>query len=405
MGANSGPAAKQRRVDRRDRPWLDAYNVALCGPLDLPTATELESAIVELAAAYPHSRVAWVLDQKTRRWRTSAPVVSIRSGDPTVDVGRTLDRTAGDVDFTGAIDLVRYEKHLAMRISHGICDGAFVGRILAAIYLTARAGEAYRWPGSSRDPRFPLTRTIMRKFATKPSSIRAAVADRPAALTGSSTELEPWARSRRTMFATTAPETYRKFIASGRQAAPNASRFAIQVAAGLRALAAVGLAVQPQVSVIFDLRRYGLSPDMHGNFVVGVPMDLAATDSPEKISRAIRSTAESGRPLLTQVLTTSRLSRPPTPSTTAPAHSRAAVAFSSLGQPPGIRELPFDGSAAPLFAGAVEPGGPTGLTFLFIELAGALHTSISFHDNVIDPVLVRSALDLFGAHPDDLVTG
>ena len=77
-------------VERRDRPWLDAYATVVCGPMSMPSTGELRQALTALAERYPESRLTWRLDPTKRYWRndrTAESIVTDGVWDDSLEVG------------------------------------------------------------------------------------------------------------------------------------------------------------------------------------------------------------------------------------------------------------------------------------------------------------------------------
>src|SRR5918998_1048966 len=64
-------------VQRRDRPWLDAYVGALIGPFAMPSTEHIRDAVTALVERYPDSRLNWRLDDTGRRWQPTRTAESI----------------------------------------------------------------------------------------------------------------------------------------------------------------------------------------------------------------------------------------------------------------------------------------------------------------------------------------
>ena len=208
-----------------------------------------------------------------------------------------------------------------------------------------------------------------------------------------------WSRSRRTVYrsvpAKLAAQVYEHCAATS----PNASKFGVQAALLLGALKKVGLAISPDVRVMVDLRRYLGAGLIDGNFFAGVPMKIHSDMTPTEITTTTRRTKESGRPLLNQMLTSTRLGKPvPVPTERTPGEL-PQVTFSFLGAPPTVQMLPFVTGERPVYAASVEPAGPDGLTFVHGECAGQMILNACFHDNVIDADLMNEVLDLVVTDP------
>ena len=397
-------------MHHRDRQWLSSTVGALCGPFDMPSVEALRAAVVAVSERHPHSRLTWQVGRHRKTWRTDAlhadpttpGLVVDRSDSPEDDFGAMIDSLVADDEIGWPLGLVRYENYLGLRMSHGLGDGRMYSRVVSSVMQTAFDGEVRPW--SARPARgSPLLAGVRRTFGHAPMLLRSAVADRPkAGPPRSAGEERLWRPSRATEVMTLAPAVVETVSAWAATNAPRASMFALYTVLLMRGLEATGIVVDPQVSVLFDLRRYLADGSVDGNFVAGVPLNIGARQSPEDVSSALRSTAASGRPLATQAMTVISGVRA--------GHSRKNVdcvdlaalprlTVSSLGRPTDVGALPYVDRAKALYIGGVEPDGPLGITALMIETSGGLHISLSFHDNVIGRQRVRDTMKWLRTDP------
>lgn len=393
-------------VQRRDRPWLDAYVGALIGPFAMPSLRAVREAVTALTDRYPESRLNWCLDTTRRRWqatRTAESIVTEAGWCDELSVGDTLDAIVRDNSLGPPLSLIRFPNYLGIKMSHGIGDGRIFNTILAAVAHTAMTSEIRPWPAQLAG-RSPLAVATCQTFGRHPSLIRAAVADRfPKERTQHAASSRPWSPSRRTI---AIPIKHSEFDAmnsiSGKsEKGPN--RYAVQIGLMLRALTAVGLKVSRDVNVVVDLRRYLGWRFIDGNFLAGVPMTMGPETTPEQISETMRASVHSARPLATQLLSSLRNGR----ASTAPVNSmdlNAAirVTFSGLASPE-YDNLPFLSGSQMVVAGSVEPDGPLGLTFLMTQMSSVTWINASFHDNVIDAATVERAIRLVASDPVELL--
>jgi hypothetical protein len=80
------------------------------------------------------------------------------------------------------------------------------------------------------------------------------------------------------------------------------------------------------------------------------------------------------------------------------------VTFSYLGAPPQVDWLPYLPDQQPVYAAAVEPGGPNGLTFIQGHCRSVMILNACFHDNVIDPEPLAAAFALIRSDPIGLLS-
>jgi hypothetical protein len=395
-------------VQRRDRPWVDAYVTVLVGSFAMPSTDALREAVTALADRYPDSRLTWSLDPTKRYWRndrTAKSVVTERAWDDAVDVGARLDAMLRDESLDPPLTLIRYPNHIGLKMSHSVGDGRLFLTVIAAVLQTAVTGEVAPWPVQSAG-RYPLIAMACRTFGRHPALLKSAIGDRvPHGDVDTPVVTRPWVPSRRTHHAAMSRQRADEIFAWGREFAPRASQFALQVTLVLRALKHVGLEILSDVRVVVDLRRYLGWRYVDGNFVAGVPMRIGWQMTPEQISSMIKTTNGSGRPLAGQIQASLRGGGTAMPTATSvDPEGLPRVTFSNMGRSPEIDSLPVLTDRPAIYAGSVEPDGPLGLTFLFAENSWVMTTSACFHDNVIAPGLVSEATSLMTSDPIGLLT-
>ncbi len=415
VGADSTDTkVRATRVQRRDQPWIGAVVTTLCGPFDMPSTADIEHAVAALSRRYPHSRLGWGLDETKRHWVIPSADAGTRQGAVVVErsraghtsLGQTLDAMVADRTVDASLVIFRYEDHFGVRMSHEYGDGRFYDEVIGALMSAAGPGNPASWT-IGPTTRFPLTTAVVRTFATKPTRVLAAIADRPprprAEPVGAETRSLPWAPDRRTVSAVIPNELREQMIAWGRSAAPGASWFALVTSMLLRSVEVAGMRVADDVSIVMDLRRFLRKRDLDGNFVIGVPFAVSCHTPPAEIGSMIRSAVLSGRPVAAQAASTLRgWRRGSVPVTMDPAQL-PRVTFTSVGTPPRINALAFRPGAPAIASGSVEPEGPHGLTFLISETADTCVVTASFHQNVIDAEVVTEALRLAQTEPTEIL--
>jgi hypothetical protein len=394
-------------VQRRDRPWVDAYVTVLVGSFAMPSIDALREAVTALSDRYPDSRLTWSLDATKRYWRndrTAESVVIERAQHDAADVAARLDAMSRDESLDPPLTLIRYPEHIGLKMSHSVGDGRLFLTIIAAVLQTAITGEVAPWPVQSAG-RYPLIAMACRTFGRQPALLKSAITDRvPHGGVVRPGAMRSWAPSRRTHCAAMSRQRADEIFAWGREFAPRASRFALLVTLVLRALKQVGMEVMSDVRVVVDLRRYLGWRYLDGNFVAGVPMRLNWQMTPEQISSDIKTTNGSGRPLAGQIQASLRGGTAMPMPTSVDPEGLPRVTFSYIGRSPEIGSLPVLTDRPAIYAGSVEPDGPLGITFLFAENSWVVTTSACFHDNVIAPALVSEAASLMISDPIGLLT-
>jgi hypothetical protein len=399
---------KTIRVQRRDRPWVDAWLSVLCGPFEMPSIDTLRQAVTALAEKYPHSRLTWRLDATKRYWRnerTAESIVVEREFDDSLDVGAHLDAIARDESLDPPLTLIRYPHYLGMKMSHGMGDGRYFVAIITAVLHTAFMGAVVPWPGQPAG-RFPLIEAALRTYGKNPALFLDAVKDRPRHIPESTPSgTRPWSPSRRTLHVTIPSDQAAEIFRWGEEFAPGASHAAIRMTLILRAMERVGMRISSDVRIVADLRRYLGWRFIDGNFIAGVSTNISADMNPVQVSSLIKRTNKSGRPLAGQILTNLHgfAAMPEIDEVDTGGVPRVTV--TDLGASPAIDSLPFIPDAPPVYTGSIPTEGPLGLTVLTGEISRMSGFVITFHDNVIDPSLLGDAMKLTTEDPIGLLAG
>lgn len=399
----------RRRVERRDRDWLNVSVEVICGPLEMPSVDRLRDAVTQLAEQRPDSRLTWSLDPGRRYWlndRSAETVVVERDWDDAEDFSARLATIAKDPELSAPVTLIRYPRHIGLKMSHGIGDGRMFITAFCAPMYTAMLGAAVDWP-IERGPRFPMVAAMANTFGKNPIALRRAFADRPVfaerAAIGSES---PWQPSQRTRGCGLNERQVNELHEWRRRFVPGASIYAVQIVLLLNALNKVGIEVSDDVRMIADLRRYLRWQPMEGNFVAGVPMPIAAGMGPEQVSTIIKATNSSARPLAGYAMAAlNRAGARRTAPTSVRRGDRPRIAFSSVGKPPALDGLPFVPGHRIEFTGAVVPEGPLGITVLMAETSRSMNFAVTFHDNVVDSQLVAAAMEEMSTDPVALLAG
>jgi hypothetical protein len=289
-------------------------------------------------------------------------------------------------------------------MSHSVGDGRLFLTIITAAFHTALTGEVVDWPVQSAG-RFPLAAAAFHTFGRRPALVKAAIDDRhQLEIGGESAALRPWTPARRTLHASMSRERGDEIFDWGKEFAPRASRFALQVTLVLKALKKVGLEISSDVRVVVDLRRYLGWRYIDGNFIAGVSMAIGAGMSPEQISSNIKATNASGRPLAGQIQNALRGGIEIVVPKEVPAGGLPRVTFTTMGRSPEIDSLPFLSEPATVYGGSVPPEGPLGVTILTGETSKVFTVDATFHDNVVDAKMLDEALNLIMSDPIGLLS-
>jgi len=184
------------------------------------------------------------------------------------------------------------------------------------------------------------------------------------------------------------------------------STIPLAIAAAEVAQRAAGVDQAGAPLVLFDARRY-LRPDgadVTGNFCAGLRLELADPGDPVSVDAAIKQAVALGRPLAVTAAAalTSAVRRRPVIDR-APVTPAWDVAYTHMGKPPELARVTRTGRRRASYVGLLPPSGPAGVTFAMSEIGDQLNVSVSFHDNVIDPVAVADVTDRLVTDPAGLL--
>ena len=395
------------RVNALDRPWAGALTASLVGPVRLPPRDAVVRAIVELATAFPYSRLGWQLDRDATAWssrpdalRTLADEMVVSTDDdPAADYSRFLTAFGRRRDLPWPAAFLLAHDHLGLSLSHGVGDGHAITLFMSGVLSTAHTGQLPDWP---RGPGLahPYRAATASFFGRSPRRLaRALRAARPARKAIPAKASIPWTPDPVTVYRHVRKELLTGVKAWRRSYAPGISMPALELTLLLKAFRATDLHLHSEVLALFDARRYVPRAQVDGNFVVGLLLPLSARNTVAEIANAMTSAIDSGRPLTALglgLLTRRHASPPPA---TRPAGSLPRLAFTHIGRPQAIQRLPFLEGAVPMYAGSIDPADPCGITVATTQVGHGLHLSATAHAGVVDPAQVARALEIIAGDP------
>ena len=444
------PVARRTRIARRDLPWLPWTTVATVGPLQPVGRDDVVAAVARVVVAEPALGLDRTPDVGGRHWLTGLTdaasfaerVVVALPADPAADYDDWASDLAARTDLPWPFAVVVAHDHVAVVASHGLGDGRWVNAVLPLVVREALgdvpdgrradAGDVVVRPPAGAVTRAPYLRAVVRYAAADP---RRAVRTLTRSLVSGSGWAGLLCRSGyqrtdtggryvafrpepRAVYRAMPAATFTAVRAWRKEHAPGTSTPALELALVLRAFAAAGQPVAPAVHVPYDVRRY-LAPDavVGGNLVVGLDLALDATTPVDGVCAALAAAAHAGRPLTALAL---RLARPPRAVRSAqsgvrpvppglragvplPADAPAELAFTHIGRPRAVEQLPWAGGRDRAYMGSVAPGSPAGVTVAAVETGGRLGLSASFHGSVVPVERVTAALDLLCTDPLSLL--
>ncbi|MGV9859028.1 hypothetical protein ACWDTD_10290 [Gordonia sp. NPDC003425] len=392
------------RIERRDRPWLDARTVYLLGPLPVPGIDEVRRRLHAYARLNPNSRITWALSGDRRHWlvRPSLPddAVTQREWAPRATIEQVLDDLYQDASLPTPVSVVCYPEHIALVSTHGLWDGRNNTAMAEAVAGAAVSADYPLWqaqPGGSA----PLLHAAARTFVRHPDRLLAAIRDRPkgTAPTGDPVRM-PWAPAVGSAFATVPNGPLDAAVAAAAERGERISRFALLSAMLLDRCTRFGLQIEPTVNIMVDLRKYLGDQWIDGNFVATVPISVDSGVTASEVAATIRSTLKSGRPVAAQVLTSLRVGgrrAPQRPPTSVVRDAPAALTITQVGDVSRM-SLPFSDSGPAILAQTAAPAGPTGVTVAFNHSHEVTILSACAHRNVVDMELLNK---VFAAMAED----
>ncbi|MET0701967.1 MAG: hypothetical protein ABWY93_20125, partial [Mycobacterium sp.] len=364
--------------------------ITAIGPMTLPSGAELQQRFHQYTVTGFGKRLTTVPSTKSMRWARPAqtPVPPLLTYPPVSRSGidDTLTQFARDTEqYLDGTAIGTAGEYLLMSLNHGWGDG----------HLTLRMNQVVAAPGvfasTSKERRAPLISAFATFFGRNPAKAWQILAHpRP---TPPSTEAverptapaRPWTPSPRNVSAST-PLTVVDDIRRWRKATGTpASVSAVFFAAMIRELHRQEVPVSNRVLTMFDCRRYlrDVSDviEVGSNFVAGVELVVDGVPAPQDLNRAIRHTADNGRPLLSLTLSAIKSAMTTSPfgggvpadATSAEAAPTARITFSDVGSIPFPESTWTAGVPERFFNCLSEPAEPEGLVVNLFQTGGAVH--------------------------------
>ncbi len=390
--------------------WGSASVVASLGPITVPGRTELVAAVGHLAEFSAMTRVGWLQVHAGRRWQEAVDLdafaeSSVRTlppipgEDPAAMVVRVLGLGRGDLPFT----LYVGDDTAHLNIAHACADGYSMTRMLAAILETARTGSVPAWT-THHPVHFGATRATVSFFGKNRSQARALLGGARQRSAGQPIpprlrQRTAWRPSVACRFRASTLQVFADLKAWRKEHASGISTVPLTIAATELALRRLGIHTTGQPLVVFDARRYlrDAGADISGNFCAGLRMRVTDSGDPLALDREIRSSVALGRPLAVLATGAARSYLRNGESASAADSGEKAwdMAYTHMGRPAEISRQPWlRGGPLPYYMGVLTPAGPNGVTMGFTEVGNHINAFASFHDNVVDPAVVESVVEL-----------
>lgn len=407
------------RVSLLDRMHAGKRVTAVVGPLRLPDVETARARLAAFAAAGPVTRIALRRDQTSDTWvhdvESLCAAVTYRDDSPSIaELLVPSPPTAPAMEITLAGQYLRTdhdhglgEVQLAV-LAHQIVAGALAPDDPALLRQISRRADglatALAATFGSRPARALDTVAAIRDRGRQ---LREATAPQEQSGIHSAVDADP-AHPRTTTVSVMSPETMRR-LRSWRDETGAASILTLTMCGLTTALRRAGLAVDEEITVPVDLRRY-LPPGTNplSNFVAGVGLRVDPAD-PWSLQNDLESAVKSGRPLVSLVRTS-------TLSTLAGLTRRSESMAASTGQAPvsllfsGVSSLPqfdtFDWlpSGPSTYVAGVDTAGPHGISIVSVSIHGRTLLCASYNPTAFDGGVVSAALEAFTTDPIALLT-
>jgi hypothetical protein len=399
--------------------WIGAHSVFVFGPLHVPAADELRSALRTLARAVPDHRVFRRPDEDYRRWR---PV-------PTADLDSHCERMVTTLDGSGAVDdpawilEQRYAAYVdelpfrfalsgdtvALSLAHPLGDARLAtetGPELLAAAVERRAPVGLYTPSV----RMPLARALGTYYGRRPQRILATLRTPRTPVPGpvAGARPRPWAPEFAVVSGSIAKSTLAALRSWRVRNAPGVTRTLVVFAAARAAVEAGGMRpASAGFYTVVDNRKFlPTGGHLDGNFTIGIYLEPSDSRDPSAIATALETATANGRPLATMSLLTgfAQVGRIAALTDQAPFPTYPSLVLNHLGRLRGFEKLPWrDRVAAPYFLSATTQRQPDFLTFQFAEMFGRVHVTAAFHASTLDRAVVRAAVDRLCADPVGLL--
>ncbi|WP_374581904.1 hypothetical protein, partial [Frankia sp. CiP3] len=419
-------------------------HIMLAGPADMPDVAAVRVAAEQLFTMKPGHRLFRTLDPSSTQWLPT-PTAEIRRHCVTMivpmddpdpdDLTGHIERLYASAVSTLPFQLYVGRRYAALSIAHCLGDG----------WLSTNAFPDLLRAGLDGDPpvaltrdetALPLLRALIRFCGRDPRRLLAMLrGPRPMRAAGSpppaSTARAPAAMSTAApsqpaepALAVVARHSSASTLADIREwrdaHAPGSTSAAVMFAAARVAFDRCGLGPPASAGLftLVDNRRFlPADANVAGNFAVGLRMFPVDPVDPVAISRALRETVASGRPLATLCLIAARGYRRRLPSAASP---RAGVhpppypclVLNHLGRVPRFERLGWidgppgtdPGRDTPQLYSASTPGDSDVISVKFVELRGTLSITAAFHPASFSRAAVAAAIGLLCTDPLGLLT-
>lgn len=386
------------------------------GPMTPPAREVVVERLHAMAAAGPALRLGLAPSAHEVRWQTVTPerAASVAT-QPPLDVDddplRLIDAARGLPE--AGLRVVLAGEMVAIDFSHGLGDVAFSQAIVDVVIGGLAIDDPY-WD-RYRHGVSPLVAAGVRTFGSDPRRLpelyrlhrRRPVPQTPDGPAGSLGPTKDSAADGRAVRISRGEMDRLRAVRDRHE--PGVSMFAIVTCGLLRALTAVGITVEREVTIPFDVRPYlPARIDTLAPFSAGLMFSVTADTPARRLQDMLTESRRSGRPIanLAAVSAQARWARHTTasPSSAANGH-RAQLLHSHVGRLPQTVHTRFTDPSRAISQTISDPATQTGITVTSSTVGGALCVCAAFHPDAIDAEAVSAALSSLPVHTAAVARG
>lgn len=379
----------------------------------VPPRELVARALDTITRSGPHTRLGVHPDPRALRWTWSAdssPTVYELPADVAARGSRGVleyinQRTAP----RGPVDVYLSDRHMAFDVDHGLGDAHLYVDCIATVFDVIQ-GNGSSWLTDLDTPN-PVLRALFHTFVASPRRIRSAVTEarhRPSTH-GTSPATAAGSHSP-AVEVIHVDQTIEREVDAWRAAdSPSTSRAVTWLAIVHTALRNAGVPLSDTARLIVDGRRY-LRPDdrVNGNFISGLRVHVPAGRDVRAIDADVRADLEAGLPLL--ALTAAAASSVtaalrPARQKSVPSRATFQLGFSDLGRLVPFEKLPWSTERPPSLHAGLQPWDPSDISAFSSTVGRERAVTLSYHDTVHDPRLLREAAEAIRTDPIRLLAG
>ncbi|MFT4029247.1 MAG: hypothetical protein QM675_05170 [Protaetiibacter sp.] len=392
----------QERMTRRDAQHVGIRVEYLFGPIRVPSREAFVEALATIVRETPLLRVGADISPDRRRrisrrdraaeWAESA--VETIPGDGLENFVTGFGPRVSAPPSPAAMHFTLTDRHVLFSGDHSLGDSGILMRMAPAVIAVADGEPVPDWL-MRPEPRRALSRAVWHTLGMRPRAWRAALAaGSPAVEQPQEPELRPWTPDPRISTSTITNERFGELRRAYKKDSARVPATIALMAVARAALEAESIDVKPLTWVPIDARRYlpdGV--DLVGNFAPPVPVSAGRGDSAVAMSEQLARSVDSGRPLLSMVLSSLRPAHRAAAPLAVPVRPRADVVVTTVGIRQEVDGLPWQDRRDSWFFGATAPGNdPLAICIAIAPTRCGATITASYHGNVFSPRRIDDAL-------------